>query len=140
MGYRGSKSAISKSIVKEQRVDGNYFGLTNPRLRCTLTGLKRDYLIKCYNGLCPTACVYIGMARVSNQINRSMLYSSLITAQSKKLGNMNPFFITGGRVPSPQVPPSFLLHYIQGEKGGWRSQGEGSFTLSIRSSDKYTSK
>ena len=45
-----------------------------------------------------------------------MLYSSLITAQSKKLGNMNPFFITGF------------------------TDGEGSFTLSIRSSDKYTSK
>ena len=117
MGYRGSKSAISKSIVvKEQRVDGSYFGLINPRLRCTLAGLKRDYLIKYSNGLCLTACLNVGMARVSNQINRSMLYSSLITAQSKKLGNMNPFFITGF------------------------TDGEGSFTLSIRSSDKYTSK
>lgn len=45
-----------------------------------------------------------------------MLYSFLITAQSKKLGNMNPFFITGF------------------------TDGEGPFTLSIRSSDKYTSK
>jgi hypothetical protein len=40
MGYRGSKSEIQhpnpkRISVKEQRVDGSYFGNT-PKLRCTL--------------------------------------------------------------------------------------------------------
>lgn len=42
MGNRGSKSTIGKSVVKEQRVYGSYFGNMNPRLRCILTGLERD--------------------------------------------------------------------------------------------------
>jgi hypothetical protein len=47
MGDRGSKSEFinlkPKEIsVKEQRVDGSYFGL-NPKLRCTLTGFERNY-------------------------------------------------------------------------------------------------
>jgi len=52
MGYRGSKSVFlnpqPKEIsVKEQRVDGSYFGSVSiPRLRCTLTGFERYYHIK----------------------------------------------------------------------------------------------
>jgi hypothetical protein len=45
MGNRGSKSALVSSTVKEQRVDGNYFGY-NPKLRCTLMGFERYYQIK----------------------------------------------------------------------------------------------
>jgi len=50
MGDRGSKSEFlnlkPKEIsVKEQRVDGSYFGL-NPKLRCTLTGFERNYPFK----------------------------------------------------------------------------------------------
>jgi len=45
MGYRGSKSALVSSTVKEQRVDGSYFGST-PQLRCTLTGCESSYQIK----------------------------------------------------------------------------------------------
>ena len=53
MGYRGSKSVFQKVprpneiSVKEQRVDGSYFGSgASPKLRCTLTGLERGYQIK----------------------------------------------------------------------------------------------
>ena len=53
MGYRGSKSFLFKNnsqplinkSVKEQRVDGSYFGY-NPRLRCILTGFERSYPVK----------------------------------------------------------------------------------------------
>jgi hypothetical protein len=50
MGYRGSKSEIlcphkMNISVKEQRVDGSYFGV-NPKLRCTLTGFERNYQVK----------------------------------------------------------------------------------------------
>jgi len=52
MDYRGSKSEFLSPqpfeiSVKEQRVDGSYFGsITNPRLRCTLTGGESRYHIK----------------------------------------------------------------------------------------------
>jgi hypothetical protein len=48
MDYRGSKSVLLNSIVKEQRVDGswrNYF-LRNSLLRCTLMDFERNYQIK----------------------------------------------------------------------------------------------
>ena len=43
MGYRGSKSGFKP--VKEQRVDGSYFG-NIPRLRCTLMGGESRYQTK----------------------------------------------------------------------------------------------
>jgi hypothetical protein len=51
MGYRGSKSIVSlnkikNTFVKEQRVDGSYFGSKlNSRLRCTLMGCKSSHQI-----------------------------------------------------------------------------------------------
>jgi len=51
MGYRGSKSIVSLSkikntFVKEQRVDGSYFGsILYPKLRCTLMGGESRYQI-----------------------------------------------------------------------------------------------
>ena len=42
--YRGSKSVLVTSTVKEQRVDGSYFGL-NPKLRCTLMDFENSYLV-----------------------------------------------------------------------------------------------
>ena len=44
MGYRGSKSLLDISKVKEQRVDGSCFGY-NSKLRCTLMGFERYYQI-----------------------------------------------------------------------------------------------
>jgi hypothetical protein len=49
MGNRGSKSDIfsSNNSVKEQRVDGSWFGYKfEPNLRCTLMGFERNYQIK----------------------------------------------------------------------------------------------
>jgi hypothetical protein len=47
MGNRGSKSELKYKSVKEQRVDGSYFGSrTIPRLRYTLMGGESRYLIK----------------------------------------------------------------------------------------------
>jgi hypothetical protein len=45
MGNRGSKSGLLKRTVKEQRVDGSYFGV-NPRLRYTLMDFERNYQVK----------------------------------------------------------------------------------------------
>jgi len=54
MGYRGSKSVLVYKTVKEQRVDSswgliksNSTAITNNKsLRCTLTGIERNYQIK----------------------------------------------------------------------------------------------
>jgi hypothetical protein len=63
MGYRGSKSAYA---VKEQRVDGSWYGVNILYLRCTLTGFERNYQVKI----------------LSKQINKSIrLYSSNATQQ-----------------------------------------------------------
>ena len=48
MGNRGSKSDNSAKAVsvKEQRVDGSYFGpILYPKLRCTLMGCESNYQI-----------------------------------------------------------------------------------------------
>jgi hypothetical protein len=42
--YRGSKSVLVSSTVKEQRVDGSYYGLI-PKLRCTLMDFENSYLV-----------------------------------------------------------------------------------------------
>jgi hypothetical protein len=50
MGYRGSKSKFqipqpNEIFVKEQRVDGSYFGY-KPKLRCTLMNCENSYPVK----------------------------------------------------------------------------------------------
>ena len=49
MGYRGSKSVLINSTVKEQRVDGSYCMKAKSKvmqLRCTLMGFERNYQVK----------------------------------------------------------------------------------------------
>jgi len=82
MGYRGSKSIVSKNtVVKEQRVDGSYieyFVRSRLRkkiysmLRYTLVGFERSYHTKI----------------PSNFINLKRNFSTL---ESK----LNPFYVTG---------------------------------------------
>ena len=79
MGYRGSKSEFQspqpKEIsVKEQRVDGSYFGFF-PKLRCTLMGFERSYQIK----------------NPSNQFFKK--YFSIFN--TKPEAKINPWFLTG---------------------------------------------
>jgi hypothetical protein len=45
MGYRGSKSLLYISKVKEQRVDGSYLSCLD-KLRCTLKGCESSYQVK----------------------------------------------------------------------------------------------
>jgi hypothetical protein len=77
MEYRGSKSDFQNPqpngiSVKEQRVDGSYFG-KYPKLRCTLTGCESSYQLKI----------------LSKQfINRT--FSTVNT-----LSNLNPFYVSG---------------------------------------------
>jgi hypothetical protein len=81
MGDRGSKSEIlspqpKRISVKEQRVDGSYFGYYYPKLRCTLMGFERNYPFKI----------------PSNQFNKNrILFSTNIRYESE----INPWFLTG---------------------------------------------
>ena len=77
MSYRGSKSEILhpqpiEISVKEQRVDGSYFGLS-PRLRCTLMGGQSRYQVNI----------------PSKQLNNRTF--STLNIQPK----LNPWFVTG---------------------------------------------
>jgi hypothetical protein len=71
MEYRGSKSVFNNT-VKEQRVDGSYFG-KYPKLRCTLTDFERNYQIKI----------------LSKQFTKRR-FSTVNT-----LFNLNPFYVSG---------------------------------------------
>ena len=83
MGYRGSKSIVSKNtIVKEQRVDGSYieYFKATPKnysmLRYTLVAFERSYQIKIPSN-------FINLRRRSRR--------NFCTLESK----LNPFYVTG---------------------------------------------
>jgi len=80
MGNRGSKSDFIIKSVKEQRVDGSYFGFI-PRLRCTLMGGESCYLINI-------------LSKQLNYIYIFLLYiffSSFLFFKNK----LNTWFVTG---------------------------------------------
>ena len=77
MEYRGSKSVFQNPqpngiSVKEQRVDGSYFG-KYPKLRCTLMDFERNYQIK-----------------IPSKQLITLFYST-----SNNRHNLNPWIITG---------------------------------------------
>jgi len=72
MGYRGSKSELTKKSVKEQRVDGSLWFKPN-HVRCTLMGFERNYQIKI----------------LSKQLNIKK-FSTL-----NSLPKLNPWFVSG---------------------------------------------
>jgi hypothetical protein len=86
MGYRGSKSVLDSSTVKEQRVDGSWSIKPIAKkmlLRCTLMGFERNYQVKI----------------PSKQLNK-LFYSTLASAaQVEQSGSckpkLNPWFVTG---------------------------------------------
>jgi hypothetical protein len=87
MGYRGSKSILLNSIVKEQRVDGSYCiksAAPTMQLRCTLMGFERNYQLK-----------------IPSKQFTQRSYSTLNSSKEAVKGNNNntsllhPWFITG---------------------------------------------
>jgi hypothetical protein len=82
MGNRGSKSDLKYKSVKEQRVDGSYFGSVSiPRLRCTLMGGESSYQIKI----------------PSKQLNRGNKYYSSNSYFKSTYGRtpLDPYFVSG---------------------------------------------
>ncbi len=80
MGYRGSKSVLFNSTVKEQRVDGSWSikAITKKMLlRCTLMGFERNYLVKI----------------PSNQLNIRFFSTASVFKDGNK--TLNPYFVTG---------------------------------------------
>jgi hypothetical protein len=112
IGDHGSKSAIPENIaVKEQRVDGSWYGLNSasyPYLRCTLVGFERNYRVKIH----------------SNPINLTRNSSNL---ESK----LNPWYVTG----FTDGEGSFILTIIKDNKYklGWRAACR--FVISLNKKD-----
>ena len=102
MDYRGSKSITVQNniIVKEQRVDGNWWGINLPHIRCTLVGFERNYPVRI----------------LSNQMNITRNYSTL-SAEPANL-KLDPWFVTG----FTDGEGSFMLSIIKDSKYklGWR--------------------
>jgi hypothetical protein len=105
VGYRGSKSKFTPPVcyfVKEQRVDGSWCITASQantavmRLRCTLMGFERNYLVKI----------------LTNQFNNRRF--SILSTQV----NINPWFITG----FADAEGSFIISMYRNEnsKTGWR--------------------
>ena len=81
--YRGSKSVLVSSTVKEQRVDGSWF-INNTKiinLRCTLMGFERYYQVKI----------------PSNKIHNNKQFSTLTSKNNLKILpiTLDPWYITG---------------------------------------------
>ena len=112
MGYRGSKSVVGlnkyinhKSIaVKEQRVDGSWYGNNLPCLRCTLMDFERNYQVKI----------------LSKQTNIIRTYSTISTHKplNIKESNMNPWFFTG--FADAESSFSILIQHNETYKTNWR--------------------
>ena len=79
MGYRGSKSVLLTSTVKEQRVDGSWFLAQKARsLRYTLMGFERNYQFKI----------------LSKQLNFTKYFHTSAYAQVQNT-KLDPWFVTG---------------------------------------------
>ena len=79
MGYRGSKSVLLTSTVKEQRVDGSWFLAPKARsLRYTLMDFERNYQFKI----------------LSKQLNFIKYFHTSAYAQVQNT-KLDPWFVTG---------------------------------------------
>jgi len=110
MGNRGSKSVLvsQTNIVKEQRVDGSYFGIS-PKLRCTLMGFERNYQVKV-----PT-----------KQLN-NRTFSTLSTQP-----NVEPWFITG----FADAESSFIISIYRDNKSKLKWRVTPNFSIHIHIKD-----
>ena len=124
MGYRGSKSVLVYSTVKEQRVDGSYLNNKILRLRYTLTGCESSYQIK------------IPSKQLKNQRTFSTL-CKLEEAQMAKAVNiqpkLNPWFVTG----LSDAESSFIIRISQNTQNkrtkiGWIVSSNFQITLHQR--------
>ena len=78
IGYRGSKSVVFNTTVKEQRIDGSYYNkiFILHTLRYILMGLEKNYQA----------------INLSKQMNIHRTYSKVVSSREY---HINPKFITG---------------------------------------------
>ena len=122
MGYRGSKSEMNISSVKEQRVDGSYLFEQN-KLRCTLMGFERNYQIS-------NPFNQINMLTFRIQVKKPCLSRKIYT-QSNKLNIVSKYETKISSLLAPKgivMEPSKILDswFLTGF-----TDGEGCFGLYI---------
>ena len=122
MGNRGSKSDFKYKSVKEQRVDGSYFGsFSIPRLRCTLKGGASCYQVKI----------------PSKQLNRGNKYYSSNSYFKSTYGRtpLDPYFVSGFSV----AEVSFIILISKEPKNvtQWTVKPRFSIGLHKKKTDKY---
>ena len=115
MGYRGSKSVLLNSTVKEQRVDGSWsnYLLSSSLLRCTLMGFERNYQIKV----------------LSKQFNKK----NFCTSAQVPITKLDPWFVTGFCDGEASFNVSIYIDKRIKGRVGWSIKP--SFQISLHSRD-----
>ncbi len=115
MGYRGSKSEFLINSVKEQRVDGGYFGIY-PKLRYTLMGGESRYQFKI-----PSKQINIKNYYCSNSYSNSTL----------SITSLNPYFVTG----FSDAEASFIILILKEPKNKTNWTVKTRFTIGLHKKD-----
>lgn len=117
MGYRGSKSVLLNSTIKEQRVDGswNKYLLSNLLLRYTLMGFERNYQIKV----------------LSKQFNKTNFCTSAYA--QVPFTKLDPWFVTGFWDGEASFSVSIYIDKRIKGRVGWSIKP--SFQISLHSRD-----
>jgi len=113
MGYRGSKSDVLNTSVKEQRVDGSWLlkniAIPIRSLRCTLMGFERSYQVK---------------------IPAKQLFSKTYSTLLSKL-IVNPWFLTG----FADAESSFIVSIYKDAKSKLKWRVSIYFSIHIHNKD-----
>ena len=142
MGYRGSKSLLDISKVKEQRVDGSYFGY-NPKLRCILVHGKPigDIEIKFIRFLCHynilsvnILLILVGLGYWLLLIGLSILYLFYSTYVNFSTTSLTTNSSKGSGVSAPSPRDFSVIDHKKNHSPYYVTglvDGEGSFGLYV---------
>ncbi len=120
MGNRGSKSDVIANknklkigSVKEQRVDGSYFGYKlYPELRCILFSFERSYVFRNHS---------------------KQLIKKFSTLQPSHINKLNPWFVTG--LTDAEGMFTIMIDKNNKRTLGWRVQAKYQIGLHVRDLD-----
>jgi hypothetical protein len=126
MRNRGSKSDFITKSVKEQRVDGSWYGVNIPYLRCTLTGFERNYRIKVPSNQINKLILYTFFLEVLlvspescvNPTDSFLVFLGVIPAVTYTNADLVKQDILERSTPAPLAPPGFHLFIKKSKEKG----------------------